>query len=107
MDMGIDAQPEEPAPRRTQVGTHGLHCSAHAGQDGEPVICMTGQSFPSLQLWDFGLLAKAGVSLEHMHALTAHINEICDGACAEFDDGRDMSGKELYETDEWGLAKLE
>jgi hypothetical protein len=107
MDVDFDARPDQPAPKRTQFETRGLFCSAHAATNGETAIALTGQYFPSLQLWDFGLMAKSGVSIAQMKELAEKINDICDGAYARFDEGRDMSGKEFYETDEHGLAKLE
>jgi hypothetical protein len=106
MDMEIQDGGPDPKPSRRQFETRGMYCEALCGEDGSPYIRQSGQRFPSLQLWDFGLLPKDGVSMAEMEALAARINELCDGAYANFHSDRDMDGVELYETDEWGLAKL-
>jgi hypothetical protein len=107
MDIGIPEQPGEPKRGRSQLETRGLHSEALQSPDGQLHIRLSGQRFPSLQLWDFGLMPKAGVSFAQIQALTEKINELCDGAYASFHSDREMDGWELYERDEWGLAKLE
>ena len=61
-------------------------------------------SFPSLQFWDFGLLAKQGVGIEQLRALAEQISALCDVAYALYDDGRNLDGVELYEYDKDGLV---
>jgi hypothetical protein len=115
MNSDSNGQPERPDPGgRTQLETRGIQCSDAKILRGRPdllggelVIGLDGQRFPSLPLWDFGLIAKHGVSIEQMQELAAKINELCDGGYAYFDDRRDQFGLPSYETDKWGLAKLE
>src|SRR5580698_9022125 len=100
MDIGIPEQPSEPRRGRSQLETRGLFSEALQSPGGELHIRLSGQRFPSLQLWDFGLMPKAGASLSEIQALADKINELCDGAYASFHSDRQMDGGELYKTDE-------
>jgi addiction module HigA family antidote len=97
-------EPEFEERKQTEIADN-LRCWTEGTEYGRGKIFFTGERFPSLLHWTFGLIGREGVPARQLYALANQIQELCDSQVAHFD--YQPVDLPFYETDKWGLAILD